>query len=51
MDITLRSQNPIFFPLNKRGKTEVLRGYCRDKEPKIICWALAEYVGGPRTNK
>ena len=31
---------PHFFSLDKREKTEVLRGYCRDKGPKNICWAL-----------
>ena len=40
MDLILRSQNPIFFSLDTRGKTGVLKGYCRDKGPKIICWAL-----------
>ena len=31
---------PHFFSSNKKGKTGVSRGYCRDEGPKIICWAL-----------
>ena len=40
MDLILQSQNPIFFSLDTRGKIGVLKGYCRDKGPKIIRWAL-----------
>ena len=31
---------PHFFSSDKRGKTEVFRGYCRDKGPRGIYWAL-----------
>ena len=31
-----------FFSLGRREKTGVLRGYCKNKGPKNICWALSK---------
>ena len=35
-----KSKTPFFSPQIRRKKTGVLRGCCRDKGPKNICWAL-----------
>ena len=37
-----KSKSLLFFfsPWRGREKTGVFRGYCRDKEPKNICWVL-----------
>jgi len=34
-----------FFSLKRREKTEVLRGYCRDRVLKNICWVLSLVQG------
>ena len=38
--INYPKSKPHFFSSDRREKTGVLRGYCRDKEPNNICWAL-----------
>ena len=38
--ISYPKSKPHFFSLDRREKTGVLRGYCRDKGPKNIYWAL-----------
>jgi len=38
--INYPKSKPHFFSSDGRGKTGVLRGYCRDKGPKNICWTL-----------
>ena len=38
--ISYPKSKPHFLSLDRREKTGVLRGYCRDKGPKNICWAL-----------
>ena len=40
MGLIIQNQKPHFFSLDRREKIGVLRGYCRDKGPKNICWAL-----------
>ena len=46
MILNFKKSKPQFFFSDKREKTEVLRGYCRDKDPKLYIgpWALAEDV-------
>ena len=38
--IVIQSQKSIFFSSDRREKIGVLRGCCRDKGSKNICWAL-----------
>ena len=38
--INYPKSKPRFFSLDRREKTEVLRGYCRVKGSKNACWAL-----------
>ena len=38
--INYPKSKPHFFSSDKKEKTGVLRGYCRDEGPKNICWAL-----------
>ena len=41
MGLIIQNQKPHFFSSDRREKIGFLRGYCRDKGPKNICWALS----------
>ena len=43
--INYPKSKPHFFSSDRREKTEVLRGYCRDRGPKNIGWALGLVQG------